>query len=611
MKKTRILIALMLCVVAVFALASCGGGAGNNSIKMTVVDMTLEDAQAKVTEAGCTPVVISVYDEKNADGAVLSIGEFKAESEDGFVTIAVNDLSIKDKVAAQPLVPRIIPKDSYENKIYSKISSDETLKKTFDSFYTLKDADEASERELETMNRAYPATKTMDIYVLDTGVSSKEIASIESSIKEKTEYTAEDMFKDYITVGIVPTPNANLAHDILSAENCEFTETEDGITVDIYNGESQNIVVPAQIDGKNVVKLAEGALPQSTLHALTTVDGLQTIDAETCSNAYGLINVKLSSTITELGLKAFENALFTETDGDFTIFAGEVLLSYSGADAEVTVPEGIRFIGAESFLENQTLTKVTLPEGVQSIGTAAFKLCENVTEFNIPSTTLKVCDEAFYRIRHITSLIIPDSVTEIGNYAFYECNDVTEFKLGESVKKIGDNAFEYLHLITALDIPESVEYIGNNAFLKCKEIAAVTGGEGLKFAGVGVFEEDKWYIDLKETYNYLSNGILLKYMDSETVDVVLPAEVTCIAGTFTGNKKIKTVVINEGCEYISKDAFTDMVKLTDVTIPTSVTYIDPAAFDKGNMNLTLHCPAGSAAEAFAKENHLKYDNNVA
>lgn len=622
MKKTRILIALMLCVIAVFSLAACGGDsadtskdAGSNAgatdtIALTAVGMSLEEAQAKVEEAGCTPVVISVYDEKNEDGAVLCIGEFKPESENGFTTLIVNDLSIKETVEAQALAPRIIPKESYESKIFSKISSDETLKKTFESMYTFKSSEGASEKEMAKMHSLYPVTKTMDIYILDAGASAKEIADIESVIKEKTEYTATDMFNDYVTVGIVPTPSEALIADVLSADNCEITESEDGITIVHYNGESQNIVIPATIDGKTVVKLADGAIPHSTLHAFTTVDGLLTVEAGACSNAYGLLNVVLSDTIMEIGYNAFENALFTETEGDFTTFADEILLAYNGADAEVAVPDGIRFVGAQSFLENKTLTKVTLPEGVQSIGTAAFKYCDNVTEYNIPSTTLKVCDEAFRGIRHITSLIIPDSVIEIGNYAFHESNDVVEFKLGESVKKIGDNAFEYLHLITALDIPESVEYLGNNAFLKCKEIAAITGGEGLKFVGAAAFEEVKWYLDLKDPFCFLTNGILIKHMDKDTVDVVLPAEVTCISGTFAGAKKPKTVVINDGCVYISNNAFTDMVRLTDVTIPASVTYIDPGAFDKGNLNLTIHCPAGSAAEAYAQENHLKYDNNI-
>ncbi|MBR4881409.1 MAG: hypothetical protein IKU19_05710, partial [Clostridia bacterium] len=176
MKKTRILVALVLCVLAVFALASCGGS--KSSFNMTKVDMSLEDACAKVTEAGCTPVVVNVYDEKNEDGAVLSVGEFTGKADNGFVTVCVNDLSIKDKVMAQPVAPRMLTKDSYEKAIYAKISTDESLKKTFDALYTLKDADSASEREVAVMHRSYPVTKTQDVYVLDTGVSAKEISTI-------------------------------------------------------------------------------------------------------------------------------------------------------------------------------------------------------------------------------------------------------------------------------------------------------------------------------------------------------------------------------------------------------------------------------------------------
>ncbi len=607
MKKTRILIAAILCVVAVFALASCGGS--KSSFDMTKVDMSLEDACAKVTEAGCTPVVVSVYDEKNEDGAVLSVGEFTGKADNGFVTVAVNDLSIKDKVLAQPLAPRMLTKDSYEKAIFAKISSDESLKKTFESFYTLKDADAASEREVEVMHRSYPITKTEDIYVLDTGVSAKEIDTIAGYIADKTDYTAEDMFNDYVAVGIVPTPAEALKAEVLSADNSELEDVDGGVKITLYNGEAQTVVVPAEIDGKAVVAVADGAIPQSSLHALTTVSGLQVIEAEACSNAYGLLNIDLSDSILELGKDAFENVLFTETNGDFVTFAGEVLLSYNGSDAEVTVPDGIRFVGAESFLENAALTKVTLPEGVQSIGAGAFKLCENITEYNIPSTTLKVCDEAFYRIRHITTLNIPDSVVEIGNYAFYESNDVVEFSLGQNIKKIGNNAFEYLHLITALDIPASVEYMGNGAFLKCKEIATVTGGDGLKFVGTDAFGEVKWFVELTADYNYLADGILVKCNLNEP-EITVPAEVKCISGAFNAKKKMEKVVINDGCTAITENSFTDCAKLTDVTIPASVTYIDASAFDKNNPLLTFHVEAGSAAEQYVKDNHLKYDNNI-
>ena len=151
--------------------------------------------------------------------------------------------------------------------------------------------------------------------------------------------------------------------------------------------------------------------------------------------------------------------------------------------------------------------------------------------------------------------------------------------------------------------------MGNGAFLKCKEIATVTGGDGLKFVGTEAFGEVKWFVELTEDYNYLADGILVKCNLNEP-EITVPAEVKCISGAFNAKKKMKKVVINDGCTAITKNSFTDCTKLTDVTIPASVTYIDASAFDKNNSLLTFHVEAGSAAEQYVKDNHLKYDNEI-
>lgn len=44
----------------------------------------------------------------------------------------------------------------------------------------------------------------------------------------------------------------------------------------------------------------------------------------------------------------------------------------------------------------------------------------------------------------------------------------------------------------------------------------------------------------------------------------------------------------------------------DVTIPESVTEIEDFAFD-GCKKLTIHAPAGSAAEQYAKENGIRFE----
>ncbi len=606
MKNTKRFFAFILCLSMLLCLVACGGKGNKDAIEMTVLDMTLEDAKAEAAAAGCTPVVISVYDEANEDGAVLSAGEFMADTESGYVTIAVNDLSLKDQVEALHLVPRIIPKSSYEKNIYNKLPDD--VKSTFDAYYTLKDKDAASEKEIDTLVNVYPQTESTAIYILDTGVREKDLVTLEGYITENTEYSAEDMFNDYKEVGIVATPSTLLNAEVLNADNCTFEEVDGGIAITLYSGKSQNVVVPAEIDGKAVVALLDGAIPQSTIHALTTESNLTLIDEKAVSSAYGLTNIILADTITDLKYNAFSNALFTTSENDFTVLNGDILLSYTGSEAEVTIPDGIKFVGAQSFIENTAITSVTLPEGVQSIGDSAFKMCANLVNFNIPETTLKVCDSAFYQVRNAADIVIPASVTEIGNYAFFECNNAATITLGENIKKIGDEAFVYCMLATDVNIPDSVEYIGHGAFQKCQALTNVTGGQNVTYVGANVFDEDPWFLGLKEEFNYFSNGILIKY-SGEGGDVVLPDDVVCISGAFNGNKRTKTIVVNDGCTTITRNTFSDTAQLKEVTIPASVTTIEDKAFDGGS-SILIHCEAGSAAEEYAKANFMQYDNNM-
>ncbi len=70
------------------------------------------------------------------------------------------------------------------------------------------------------------------------------------------------------------------------------------------------------------------------------------------------------------------------------------------------------------------------------------------------------------------------------------------------------------------------------------------------------------------------------------------------------------VYICEGCETLECDAFEYCESLKEVTLPASITYIHKEAFEYTSKSLTIHCPKGSYAETFAKENRINYDNNV-
>lgn len=65
------------------------------------------------------------------------------------------------------------------------------------------------------------------------------------------------------------------------------------------------------------------------------------------------------------------------------------------------------------------------------------------------------------------------------------------------------------------------------------------------------------------------------------------------------------VIIPENVVMIADEAFSNYSSLTDITIPNSVVRIYKGAFS-GCPNLTIHAPAGSYAEQYAKENNIPF-----
>ena len=65
------------------------------------------------------------------------------------------------------------------------------------------------------------------------------------------------------------------------------------------------------------------------------------------------------------------------------------------------------------------------------------------------------------------------------------------------------------------------------------------------------------------------------------------------------------VVIPNGVTSIGEQVFEDCSSLTSVTIPEGVTSIGNWAFDSCP-RLTIHVPAGSYAEKYARENRITF-----
>ena len=70
-------------------------------------------------------------------------------------------------------------------------------------------------------------------------------------------------------------------------------------------------------------------------------------------------------------------------------------------------------------------------------------------------------------------------------------------------------------------------------------------------------------------------------------------------------KHIESVVVPSGITTIESRAFYRCESLLQITIPKSVVHIGASAYT-GCKNLTIHTPAGSYAEQYAKENNIPF-----
>lgn len=165
--------------------------------------------------------------------------------------------------------------------------------------------------------------------------------------------------------------------------------------------------------------------------------------------------------------------IYGGNSADFVIRGG-VLEKYNGAAMEIVVPNSVKIIGEDAFMDCIGITSVVLPDSVQEIGESAFRDCTALTSVVIPDSVQKIGSHAFENCKSLASVKIPDSVQKIGDHAFAYCKSLASVKIPDSVQKIGDYAFYGCSSLTIVEIPDSVGGIAEYAFCECESLISVT-----------------------------------------------------------------------------------------------------------------------------------------
>ena len=230
-----------------------------------------------------------------------------------------------------------------------------------------------------------------------------------------------------------------ISHDNnVSINNLEILENTDNYEITNLENKTLEIrkfigitrsdmTIPIEINGKKVVSIGSNAYKSCRrMERLVIPEGIRKIDEGAFAECYELKEVRLPSTLVELGADSSSGI-----DGPF-----------SGTDIErIDLPSGIKRIGIGSFSNCDKLKEVLLPDGVQVI-----------SEF------------AFFGCTSLEKVVLPASVKYIEDYAFYSCSNLKSLQLNEGLKKIGNKCFAECTKLDSLYIPSTVESIGLGAF---------------------------------------------------------------------------------------------------------------------------------------------------
>lgn len=281
-----------------------------------------------------------------------------------------------------------------------------------------------------------------------------------------------------------------------------------------------------------------GGIPTENITKVTLGNNVQTIPDNFLLHSQ-ISTISFPSTVKTIGTLAFNNcANLTSVSIPNGCYVKSYAFSSCPSLQSVTIPATI---SCETDIFNNTtgIKKLTWnANGVSS----QFVPTVNIEQVTIGSGVTEL-PQYFLQNAKITSLSLPSSLTTIGSYAFQGCSGLSSLSLPSNLATIGSYAFQNCNGITSLTIPENLTSIGSNAFSGCNYITQLT-----------------W-----NAINLTTNG-----------------------GISTGN--ITKVTIGSQVQYLPSN-FVRGSKITTVTIPSSVTTIDPSAFESCSLLTSITIPS--------------------
>ena len=400
-----------------------------------------------------------------------------------------------------------------------------------------------------------------------------------------------------------------------------------------YTGTQEHLIIPAEILGKSVTSIADGAfaenltlktliIPNSvtsigkgilagceTLHSLQTpLMGESKEGTQYLGYLFGAATHEDNARDIPVSLKCLRLTADWQTLPAYALFDCNDIIClslpenvtiiekfaiYNGASLrQIDGIEKIVTFGDRALMNCSDLQIVTLGKDLETVGFGAFEGCNSIRTMTLPFVGRSQTEntylgyifgaaqpdfaEGFYPA-HLERITLSGACNALGNYAFFECETLKEITLPEGLLSIGEYALKECAMQT-IKIPKTVQSIGKYAFYECEKLRSIDIPEGITAIESYTFSYCTRLAIAKLPSSLTKIGYS-SFQKSGLEQVVVPAGVTSIGDyAFEECTKLKSVVLPEGLQSIGVYAFCDCVELTGVKIPTSIKRLSAHAF---------------------------------
>jgi len=236
--------------------------------------------------------------------------------------------------------------------------------------------------------------------------------------------------------------------------NANNTE-EKAASIESYSGSDEDLVIPAQLDGIDVVALGD--------YAFTNCGYIRSVSIPETVESIGKYTFAESRNIESYSVDK-NSPCFTCVDGVLYADEGSLLLRYpvGKCPAEMTLKEGLVGVGNSAFACCPSLTSVTFPESLEYIGVSAFAECTSLKRIEIPAGVEEIAEFAFNNCLKLEEIKLNKGLKTIGAASFINA-PVKEIELPDTLETVGEQAFCNT-LLKEVTIPKSVTEIGYSSF---------------------------------------------------------------------------------------------------------------------------------------------------